>query len=322
VSVVTPFFNTEKYLPECIESVLKQTYRNWEYILVDNCSTDNSLAVAAHYAEKDERIRVYNNEVFLTQPQNYNRALRLISSGSKCVKMVQADDWIFHECLTEMVRVAEAHPSVGIVGAYRLDDKRVNCDGLPYPSTMLPGRHICRLSLLNQCSVFGTATSILILSEIVKNRKPFFNESSNHEDTEACYEILHDRDFGFVHKVLTFTRRENESISSTIRRYDPFHLLDHFISLKRYGRASLGEDEYRAVFKEAENRYLQFLSQNGIWGGEGFWKYHKESLDRIGYTLNWRRLSKHFCLELIDLAFNPKMAAGKLTRHLLRKSSN
>jgi len=50
VSVVTPFCNTQKFLSECIESFLRQTYENWEYILVDNCSTDGSSEAAERYA--------------------------------------------------------------------------------------------------------------------------------------------------------------------------------------------------------------------------------------------------------------------------------
>lgn len=179
VSVVTPFFNTEDYLSECIESVLKQSYQNWEYILVNNRSTDRSLEIANSYARRDSRIRVYTNESFLSQAQNYNGALRLISPRSKYCKMVQADDWIFTECLMEMVKVAETNPSVGIVGAYRLDDKKVNCDGLKYPSTVVSGREICRLSLLEELSVFGTATSVMFRSDIVQGRDPFYNKKNS-----------------------------------------------------------------------------------------------------------------------------------------------
>ena len=56
LSVVTPFYNTQAYLKECIESVLGQSYRNFEYILVDNCSNDGSLDIAEYYAKRDSRI--------------------------------------------------------------------------------------------------------------------------------------------------------------------------------------------------------------------------------------------------------------------------
>ena len=79
VSVVTPFYNTAEFLRECIESVLSQTYSNFEYILVDNQSTDGSAAIAAEFAARDQRIRVVRNERFVDQVPNYNGALLHVS---------------------------------------------------------------------------------------------------------------------------------------------------------------------------------------------------------------------------------------------------
>ena len=122
VSFVTPFYNTEAYLGECIESVLRQIYGNWEYILLNNCSTDKSAEIAESYAARyPGRIRVFQNSEHLSQVQNFNRVFQFISPGSKYCKFVQADDWLFPECTTKMVELAEAHPEVGIVGAYQLE---------------------------------------------------------------------------------------------------------------------------------------------------------------------------------------------------------
>jgi glycosyltransferase involved in cell wall biosynthesis len=62
VSVVTPVYNGADFLAECIDSVLSQTYDNFEYLIVNNCSTDGTLAIALDYAKKDPRIRVHSNE--------------------------------------------------------------------------------------------------------------------------------------------------------------------------------------------------------------------------------------------------------------------
>ena len=120
VSIVTPVYNGEKYMQECIDSVLAQTYQNWEYIIVNNCSTDRTLEIVTSYAERNPKIKVYKNECLVTALQNHNRALRWISPESKYCKLLHADDWLFPNCLEMMVRVNEAHPSVGIVGSYGL----------------------------------------------------------------------------------------------------------------------------------------------------------------------------------------------------------
>ncbi|HXU61048.1 MAG TPA: glycosyltransferase family A protein, partial [Polyangia bacterium] len=87
VSVVTPFYNTAEYLDECIQSVLAQTHRNFEYILVDNHSTDGSREIAERWVTRDARVRLEVNPAFVSQVQNYNGALRHISPISKYTKI-------------------------------------------------------------------------------------------------------------------------------------------------------------------------------------------------------------------------------------------
>ena len=70
VSVITPFYNTARYLAECIESVLDQTFRDFEYLLVDNASTDGSLEIAQEYANRDSRIRVVHFDELVPQIPN------------------------------------------------------------------------------------------------------------------------------------------------------------------------------------------------------------------------------------------------------------
>lgn len=299
VSVVTPLYNTEKYLAECIESVLGQTYENWEYVIVNNCSTDRSLEMVQHYAQKNTRIRIHNNAEFLNQMQNWNHAMRQISPKSKYCKVVHADDWLFPECLTRMVEVAEANPSVGIVGAYRLDEDRVNLDGLPYPSTVVPGREICRWSLLGGPYIFGSPTSLLIRSDLIRTRKKFYNESNIHADLEACFDILQSADFGFVHQVLTFTRRHNETLTTFSRRFNTY-LIANFIVLKKYGPIYLNREEYEKRLKLKIRNYHRFLARSIFEQREkDFWDYHKRALNNLGHPVSMTELTKAFFPEVL-----------------------
>jgi glycosyltransferase involved in cell wall biosynthesis len=314
VSVVTACYNEERHLAQCIESVLSQSYGNFEYIIVNNCSTDRSLEIARTYAEKDSRIRVLDNEVFLSSDGNCNHGLRQISADSRYCKMVFGDDWIFPECLERMVTVAEAHPSVGIVGAYRLDDRKVNCDGLPYPSVVTSGREICRKHLLDGLFLFGSSTTLLFRSDIVHSRNPFYTETSVHADTEACYEILRDHDFGFVHQVLTFTRRDNGSLTGMAQRYRP-NILDDLIVLKKYGRYYLDETEYSACLDRSHARYYDFLSESILSRKPAdFWEYHANGLRTIGESIERPRLARHFLCHLAEITLNPLATAGKILR--------
>jgi len=72
VSIVLPVYNGAKYLRESVDSCLAQTFSNWELIIVNDCSTDESSAIAEEYAAKDERIRVIHNETNLKLPASLN----------------------------------------------------------------------------------------------------------------------------------------------------------------------------------------------------------------------------------------------------------
>jgi glycosyltransferase involved in cell wall biosynthesis len=296
VSIVTPFYNTAEYLPECIESVLRQTYENWEYVLVNNCSTDGSAEIAARYASRfPDKIQVIHTPSFLSQVQNYNFALTCISPDSRYCKMVQADDWIFPDCVRAMVEVAEAHPSVGVVAAYELEGETVRLDGLPYGSAKVPGRHVGRLYFLKQIYLLGTPTSTLVRSELVRSRHDFYEKRRwPFEDAHACFDLLKTCDFGFVHQVLTYTRRDNDSIFSPMRALK-FELLLRLTSVVVHGQDYLCENEYVRCLKEAESEYFLYLAKCACAlhpASPEFWKFHRDGLASINYSLNGKLLRK------------------------------
>jgi glycosyltransferase involved in cell wall biosynthesis len=307
VSMVTPFYNTAEFLGECIESVLRQTYQNWEYILVDNCSTDGSSEIAENYAFRfPEKIRRIRTDSFLSQVQNYNFALSCIAPNSKYCKMVQADDWLFPDCVRSMVAVAEAHPTVGIVGAFELEGSEIQLDGLPYPSLEVPGQQICRLYFLEDKYLFGTPTSLLLRSSAVRSRNPFYEERhAPFEDAHVCFDLLRTWKFGFVHQVQTFTRRENESINSRWGSFGFGHLL-RLSLVVAHGKDYLSKEEYDQCLEVVERQYFSFLSKRACAlrrSSEEFWLFHREKLASLNYTLSWRLLGKRMPRAFLEKAW-------------------
>jgi hypothetical protein len=252
------------------------------------------------------------NKEFVSALENHHIAYRQIPPESKYCKVVHADDWLFPECIEKMVNLAEANLSVGIVGAYRLDGVWVNLDGLPYPSHVLPGREICRRSLLGGPYVFGSPTSLLIRSQIMRQRDPFYDESrfSFFADTAVCYEILQKCDFGFVHQVLTFTRRHNETRTTLARRLD---IVNHLILLKEYGRLYLNQSEYEQIFQTRLQSYYGYLCNKlfKTWDSN-FWNYHRAILEQIGYRLDWVKVFRAAVEEKLDIILFPvkKIVSG------------
>jgi glycosyltransferase involved in cell wall biosynthesis len=319
VSVVTPVFNGEPFLRECIESVLAQTYTHWDFTIVDNRSTDRSLEIAREYAARDSRIRVHAHVRVIA---NYNRAFRQISPGSKYCKPVAADDMLLPGCLEEMVRLAEEHPSVAIVGAhgvYSAAERGVYCSGVPYPQEVLDGRQLCRSYLLGRGPVvFGPATFTLFRSDVVRSRHDFYNESNFHADSEAFLDVLEHHDFGFVHQILTYMRIQDESLSSLSGRLNT-HLPYRLYALATYGPSYLDQAELRQRVELCLGEYYTYLAwQLPKRRGREFWDFHRGKLAALGHPLSRARLAGATASYLLNAALNPKRSAEAVIARLRR----
>ena len=106
VSVIMPVYNCEKYLSESIESVISQSYKNWELIIIDDGSKDRSVPIIESYAEKDSRIRFYKNESEEHGPGNA-RNCGIEQIQGKYTYFIDSDDWIDKDLLQDTVTLAE-----------------------------------------------------------------------------------------------------------------------------------------------------------------------------------------------------------------------
>lgn len=314
VSVVTPIYNEEQYLPECIESVLAQTYQNWEYTIVNNCSTDRSLEIARRYAAIDPRIRIHNNEHFLSMLPNHNVAVRQISPSSKYCKVVLGDDFIFPECLEKMVAVAEAFPSVGVVSAYEQFGEQVRITGLPEEEQMVEGREACRQFLLGKLLLFGSQTSVLYRADLVRGRNPFYVETDSYADFEACFALLATSNLGFVHQILTFSRPRAQSIGAISADLGA-HFRSELSLLFVYGHDCLNNSDFKDVFERQLSEYYRFLGRRiFVERNRGFWSYHRQTFANAGINFNRGRLAMAAIEQLSSFVLNPNSSARSLKR--------
>ena len=313
VSVVTPVYNGAKHLGECIESVLAQTYANWEYVIVNNRSTDQSLEIAEAYAARDHRIHVHTNPEFVDVIRNHNIAFGLMSADSAYCKLVHADDALFPECLSRMVQTAVTHPLVGIVGSYTLCNTRVKGDGLSHHITMVPGREICRLALLGDLYLFWSPSCLLVRSDLIRaSRGAFYNEAHLYADDEACFEVLQRADFGFVHQVLTYVRAHDESLTATYAQRINTFLPAWLDMLTRYGPVCLNGDEYQRLLRRRLQEYYRFLGKSIFrLKDKEFWRFHEEALTRLGFPFSWPRVIRASLSEGLGMCLYPARAVGR-----------
>jgi glycosyltransferase involved in cell wall biosynthesis len=307
VSIVTPFFNEENYLEECIRSVLGQSLTDFEYILVDNHSTDRSSQIARDFAARDPRLQVVQPPQHLGQMPNHNFGLSRISRESRYCKIVQGDDWLFPTCLETLVSLAERHPSAGLISAYTLLEEVVFLTGLHPREPFVSGREIARRFLRDGLYVTGSPTAHLIRSDLIRARQPFYAAAADpFADTDACLWLLGQFDFAFAHQVLTFTRRSNVSITTRRRAYGNPLPLVRYVGLLRHGDRFFDPDELRSCIGNVRRDYYRTLGV-GFWRflpGD-FWNLQANCLAAAGDRLSRWRVGAEAFKTACEVALNP-----------------
>ncbi|GAA1260189.1 glycosyltransferase [Pseudonocardia aurantiaca] len=162
VSVCIPVYKGEKFLAETIRSVLDQTYRDFELVVLDNASPDESGNIAHSFAERDARVRVERNPVTLSQPDNWNRVVEL--SRAPLVKVVCADDLLHPRCLEYQVAPMDADPGLALVASRRhmIDEQS---------RVIAPRRGLAGLT--------GVRTGVEVARRVVRNGSNPIGESNN-----------------------------------------------------------------------------------------------------------------------------------------------
>ena len=112
ISVIMSVYNGETYLSEAIESVIAQTFRNWELIIINDCSKDATADILSKYANEDERIKVFHNEINLKLPTSLNKAISL--SSGKYIARMDADDICLPERLEKQYEYMEKNEEVSL----------------------------------------------------------------------------------------------------------------------------------------------------------------------------------------------------------------
>jgi len=195
VTIGLPFYNAEKYLALAIESVLQQTYTDWELLLLDDGSTDNSLSIAQSYAQKDSRIRVLSDSKNRKSGYRHNQAAQL--TKTKYLAKMDADDIMHPNRIARQVEILETHSEIDVLGtnAYIInDDNKVI--GMRYP--------IDSEERLEQVKDFMQPTIMAKTEWFLTN--PYDIEAIRLEDAELWYRTHSKYHFVRLNEPLLFYR--------------------------------------------------------------------------------------------------------------------
>ncbi len=205
VSIVLPLYNAEQYIVQTLSSIINQTYKNWELIIIDDCSNDHSISVIEEIVNKDSRIHLYHNERNLGVTRTRNKGFTLCNG--EYVALIDSDDlWEEHK-LELQVEAANKNNADIIYCSYSIIDtnnKKISNDFI-VPKTISYKRALIQ-------SVMSCSTTML-KKEIVEKYQ--FSTDYYHEDLVYWLQILKEgyKAIG-VQDVLASYRIVNNSRSS------------------------------------------------------------------------------------------------------------
>lgn len=248
VSVLTTVFNREKYIAACIESVLSSTFQDWELIIVDDQSTDNSVAIARTYEAKDARIKIYVNNTNLGDYPNRNRAASY--AKGKYIKFLDADDLIYPHGLKIMVNTMEKFPDA-VLGV----SQEVAEDIKPYPFIMEPKDTFRREFLKRGVLNFGPTGTIFRRKEFEQLGK--FTGTRYIGDTEMWYKMALQYPVVKMVPGLTFWRQhDDQEITKGLKNY--FYLenaFKHANEILKHPLMPLSDEEISQAKAKIDKRF-------------------------------------------------------------------
>ncbi len=263
-----PNFNGARYLPEAIESVLKQRYRDYEFIIVDDCSTDESLEIINKYVRIDSRIVVRVNDVNVGQAKNLNLCLKYAKGDY--IKFVFSDDVLSSISVVQrMVDVLDTHEDVVLVSSarYSIDSastilrilteyhENVNCDGTD----------VIKDCLLTQKNKIGEPTVVMFKKKYAMRG---FNEKYNQNvDWEMWFHILEQGKFVYINEPLCSFRTHAQQ-QTMLNVEKQIHLIEPYYLLQDYGNKP-----YIMMLSRLQRMYMYYLPAFEIW--KFHHKYHK-----------------------------------------------
>lgn len=242
VSIIVPIYNAEKYLDSCIQSVLKQTYTNWELILIDDGSTDKSGRIAEEYGFADERITVFHQKnlgVSLARNQGIDEA-----TGNYVV-FLDADDELIEDCLAKTVNIAE-ETNADVVAGRSCENQELFQDRIIWT-----GAEALENSLKDHLFTYSACAKLIRREFIGKTR--FTPDIRINEDSYFVFQLLCKQNvFVLTNDVIYFYRANSESSSRTVFSEKYFDILK--VSDLKYKKI---EEQFPQMHDLAKNMLLK-----------------------------------------------------------------
>ena len=202
ISVILPVYNGEKYLKESINSILNQTFQNFELIIIDDCSTDSSPAIAQHYTSIDSRIFYYRNNINLKLPKSLN--IGFSKARGEYLTWTSCDNLYSPEALDELSKNLDANDEIGLVySSMRIINEYGEKKEIIHSG---PAEHLIFRNVVGACFLYR--------SSIAKSVGNYDDDLFLCEDYEYWLRISSISKIQPINSCLYYYRRHNESLSN------------------------------------------------------------------------------------------------------------
>lgn len=185
ISVIVPIYKAENYLYRCIDSILAQTYTNFELILIDDGSPDHSGTICDEYAMKDDRIRVFHKP---NGGVSSARNLGIDCAKGEWITFVDSDDCLFFSSLNEFVIMCEDDPSsIYIQQAQIIRDGKSDLHPYPFRTKIFKLKNLYATEEQNYIFMFGTPWAKFFNLDIIRRHKICFDEKLSLREDYCFY---------------------------------------------------------------------------------------------------------------------------------------
>ena len=281
VSIIVPVYNVESYLPRCIESLINQTYKNIEIILINDGSTDSSLAICEDYSKKDDRI------IFINQSNGGLSAARnagIDCSSGEYICFVDSDDWVELDyvqfCLDLLV---DSSSEIAVVGSFDSYDEKdeYNTKGWVDKDYIAYDKSSAMRLLIEDVHIKSHAWDKMFQKDLFKDIR--FPVGKNFEDIFIMHELFNKA------KTIVLSKQPKYHYyirsNSIARNYKTKNILDYFDA--HFGRLDFLNDFYPDLIKMQHTKLMELLlsyypkfKRNGAKNAE---EYSRQKIEFIDY---------------------------------------
>lgn len=225
VSIITPAYNSEKYIEETYRSIKNQTYENWEWLVIDDCSKDNTFEILKKLSEEDLRIKVYKNDTNLRAAGSRNRGLDNYSG--EFITFIDSDDLWNGNFLEEQLKFMNLNNSEVVFSSYeRVSENLVDS----YGSYVVPSR--IELKDLLKTNHMSCLTTVYRAEKLGDLR--FRNGLKMHEDYVMWLDFLERVKIACGNKSIMAKYRIREGSTSRNKIENLKYMFSIYRNIKKY----------------------------------------------------------------------------------------